>query len=67
MRHGLYAPLTLASPLTNKKKIEQGGGGGGSSPLEPSEGAFELTHGSACISCTYANELHALEDELKQM
>ena len=24
-------------------------GGGGNSPLEPSEGAFELTHGSACI------------------
>ena len=31
-------------PLT--KKIEQEGP---SSPLEPSEGAFELTHGSACI------------------
>ena len=30
----------------NKNKIEQGWL---SSPLEPSEGAFELTHGSACI------------------
>ena len=43
----VYAPLTLASPLTKKKKkIEQAGP---SSPIEPSEGAFELTHGSTCI------------------
>ena len=33
-------------PPHEKNKIEQGGP---SSPLEPSEGAFELTHGSACI------------------
>ena len=31
---------------TKQNKIEQGGP---SYPLEPSEGAFELTHGSACI------------------
>ena len=40
------APLTLASPLTRKQKSNWGWPG---SPLEPSEGAFELTHGSACI------------------
>ena len=34
-------------PPHEKNKIEQGGP---SSPLEPSEGAFELTYGSACIS-----------------
>ena len=38
-----YAPLTLKS---NK--------GWPSSPLEPSEGAFELTHGSACIIGWYS-------------
>ena len=40
------APLTLASPLTRKQKSNWGWPG---SPLEPSEGAFEPTHGSACI------------------
>ena len=39
------APVTLASPLTRKQKSNWGWPG---SPLEPSEGAFELTHGSAC-------------------
>ena len=42
----VYAPLTLASPLTKKKTNSNRGWP--SSPLEPSEGAFELTHGSAC-------------------
>ena len=42
----VYAPLTLASPLTKNTKSNRGGP---SSPLEPSEGAFKLTHGSACI------------------
>ena len=39
------APLTLASP-SRENKTEQRWHG---SPLEPSEGEFELTHGSACI------------------
>ena len=43
---GSCAPLTLACPPHEKTKIEQGWPG---SSLEPSEGAFELTHGSACI------------------
>ena len=41
---GSTPPSRWLRPLTQKNKIEQGG-----SPLEPSEGAFELTHGSACI------------------
>ena len=41
----VYAPLTLAPP-SRENKIEQGWRG---SPLAPSEGAFELTHGFACI------------------
>ena len=41
----VYAPLTLAPP----SRKNQNRTGGPSSPLEPSEGAFELTHGSACI------------------
>ena len=41
----VYAPLTLALP-SRENKIEQGRPG---FPLAPSEGAFELTHGSACI------------------
>ena len=40
-----YAALTMASPLTKKKTKSNRG----SSSLEPIEGAFELTHGSACI------------------
>ena len=45
-----YAPLTLASPLTkNINKIEQVGP---SSPLEPSEGAFEWRMGlPASLDC----------------
>ena len=41
----VYAPLTLALP-SRENKIEQGWPG---FPLAPSEGAFELTHESACI------------------
>ena len=41
----VYAPLMLAPP-SRENKIKQGWPG---SPLAPSEGAFELTHGSACI------------------
>ena len=41
----VYAPLTLAPP-SRENKIEQAWPG---SPLAPSEWAFELTHGSACI------------------
>ena len=40
------APLTPASPSQKKTKSNRGWPG---SPLEPSEGAFELTHGSVCI------------------
>ena len=40
------APLTLASSLTRKQKSNWGWPG---CPLEPSEGAFELTHGSAVL------------------
>ena len=40
------APLTLPPPSRENKKSNRGWPG---SPLEPSEGAFELTHGSACI------------------
>ena len=40
------APLTLASPLTRKQKSNRGWAG---LLLELSEGAFGLTHGSACI------------------
>ena len=43
---GVYAPITLVPP-SRENKIEQGWPG---SPLAPSEGAFELTHGSACIT-----------------
>ena len=43
----VYAPLTLAPPFTEKKT--KSNRGWPCSPLEPSEGAFELTHGSACI------------------
>ena len=43
----VYAPLTLAPPSMKKKP--KSNRGWPSSPLEPSEGAFELTHGSACI------------------
>ena len=43
----VYAPLALPPPPPpHEKKIEQGGP---SSPFEPNEGAFELTHGSDCI------------------
>ena len=43
----VYAPLTLAPP--HEKTKTKSNRGWPSSPLEPNEGAFELTHGSACI------------------
>ena len=41
----VYAPLTLASPLTRKQNSNRGD----PALFDPSEGAFELTYGSACI------------------
>ena len=51
------APLPLASPLTRKQNSNRGWPG---SPLEPSEGAFELMHGPACIIGWYSGLLHIL-------
>ena len=41
----VYAPSHWLPPSQNNEMEE----GGPSSPLEPSEGVFELTHGSACF------------------
>ena len=52
----IYAPLTLASPLTRKQNSNRVD----PALFDPSEGAFELTYGSACIIGWWSGLLHSL-------
>ena len=55
--HAERQPLPHPPPPSRENKIEQGRPG---SPLAPSEGVFELTHGSACIIGLYSGFLDNL-------